>query len=207
VAISIDFATKVITVPKADLTLVSGTLFELPTETKFRADVNALMDDEIGIVFDDPISHTTETTIVGTTFARFIELINGYSITFENLAYSVRMIESNNNLFDVDGGILNASGNVTVVGQNSAGLISVTSGSGVTQQDKDDIEAQIFAHIYEGTESFQGYLRLARAYAAGDIAQLPDGTYKIKSIDGAKDRIEGDDTANSGRDVTATDVT
>ena len=46
VAIAIDFATLIITVPQADLTLVSGSLYELPTEDTFRADVNALMDDE-----------------------------------------------------------------------------------------------------------------------------------------------------------------
>lgn len=130
-AISIDFATKIITIPQADLTFISGSLYELPTETKFRADINALMDDEIGIVFDDPILHNTQITIVGTTYARFIEVINGYSITFENLLMTVRLVESNNNLFDVENNILNASGNVTVVGQNSAGLIVVTTGSGL----------------------------------------------------------------------------
>ncbi len=120
-AISIDFATSVITINQSDLTLISGDLYELPTEDTFRAEVNALMDDEIGIVFEDPIRHNTEVTIVGVTYARFIELINGYSVTFENLTYTVRLAQSNNNLFDVENGILNASGNVTVVGQNSAG--------------------------------------------------------------------------------------
>ena len=131
-AISIDFATSVITINQSDLTLISGDLYELPTEDTFRAEVNALMDDEIGIVFEDPIRHNTEVTIVGVTYARFIELINGYSVTFENLTYTVRLAQSNNNLFDVENGILNASGNVTVVGQNSAGLIVVTSGSGLS---------------------------------------------------------------------------
>lgn len=131
-AISIDFTTKIITIPQADLTLISGSLYELKTETKFRADINALMDDETGIVFDDPILHNTEVSIVGTTYARFIEVINGYSITFENLLMTVRIAESNNNLFDVEAGILNDSGNVTVVGQNSAGLIIRVSGSGLS---------------------------------------------------------------------------
>ena len=133
-AISIDFATGIITIPQADLTLVSGDLYELPTEAKFRTDINALMDDETGIVFDDPILHNTEVTIVGVTYARFIEIINGYSITFEDLIYSVRLIESNNNLFDVENSILNPSGNVTVIGQNSAGLQTVTSGSGLSAE-------------------------------------------------------------------------
>jgi hypothetical protein len=51
-------------------------------------------------------------------------LIAGYSLTFENLSYSVRLAGSNNNLFDIDNLILNPSALVTVVAQNSAGLIS-----------------------------------------------------------------------------------
>ena len=143
-AITIDFATGIIAIPQADLTLVSGSLYDLPTETKFRADVNALMAGETGIVFDDSILHNTEVSIVGTTYARFIEVVNGYSITFENLLYTVRMTESNNNLFDVEAGILNPSGSVTVVGQNSAGLVVVVSGSGVTPGDITAIAAAVW---------------------------------------------------------------
>ena len=139
-AIAIDFATLIITVPQADLTLVSGSLYELPTEDTFRADVNALMDDETGIVFDDPIRHNTEVTVAGTTFARTIEMINGYSLTFENLTYSVRLAQSNNNLFDVENSILNPSGNVTVIAQNSAGLQIVSTGSGLSAAQSAQLE-------------------------------------------------------------------
>ena len=44
-ALTIDPATKVITIPQADLDLVSGTLYELDTN-QFRKDVMALLDDE-----------------------------------------------------------------------------------------------------------------------------------------------------------------
>lgn len=125
-ALSIDRATSVITINQADLNLISGTLYELPTEDVFRTQVNSLMASEEGIVFVDPIDHNTEYTVTGVTYARKIEVINGYSVTFENLTYSVRLAQSNNNLFDVDGGILNPN-SVTVIGQNSAGLIVVTS--------------------------------------------------------------------------------
>lgn len=66
---------------------------------------------------------------------------------------------------------------------------------------------EIFDRVMENGETFGEALLLIRANAAGSIAQLVDGSYKIKSADGAKNRIEGDDAANNGRDITATDVT
>ena len=124
-AISIDWATKVISVPQGDLTLVSGTLYSMDTETQFRQAVNGLMDDEEGMVFVDPILHNTEVTVAGTTFARTIEIINGYSVTFTpDAQWSVRLEGSNNNIFDVENGILNQN-QVQVIPTNSGGLIKV----------------------------------------------------------------------------------
>jgi len=122
-AITPDWATLTFTVPQADLTLVSGTLYEMDTEVDFRQKINAIMDDEDGIVFEDPISHNTPVTVAGTTFARTIEMINGYSITFTpDSQWSVRYAGSNNNLFDVENGILNQN-QVQVISANSGGLI------------------------------------------------------------------------------------
>jgi hypothetical protein len=86
--------------------------------------MNALMDDENYIWMNDYAVRNAPVTVAGTTFAQTIEIVNGWNVTFENLAYSVRLAGSNNNLFDIDGGILNPSALVTVVAQNSAGLIS-----------------------------------------------------------------------------------
>lgn len=81
----------------------------------------------------------------------------------------------------------------------------VATGSGVTQQDKDDIEAQIFAHVTEDSETFEQTMRLVRAASAGDIIQLPDGSYLIKSKDGLQDRIDGSLGDNNSRIIDATD--
>ena len=107
-AISIDPATKVISVPQADLTFVSGSLYELDTN-QLRLDINTILSSEDYIWADTAYLHNTEVTVAGTTFARTIEIINGYSITFEDLTYSVRLAGSNNNYFDVENGILNPS--------------------------------------------------------------------------------------------------
>jgi len=120
VAISIDWATKVITVPQADLTLISGTLYEQDTGT-FRLAVKALEASEAGIVFDDTHQHNTEVLLSGVTYARVVEFINGYTITYENGSYRVRLAGSNNNIPDVAN--LNS---VSILSQNSAGLQEVT---------------------------------------------------------------------------------
>lgn len=121
-AISVTWGTKVINVPKADLTLITGTLYELNTDT-FRLALKALEDDEEGIAHLDTHIHNTEVTVAGTTFARTLEITNGYSITFEAGTYSVRLAGSNNNFFDVENGILNQN-TVQVISQNSAGLVN-----------------------------------------------------------------------------------
>jgi hypothetical protein len=123
-ALSLNPATKLISVPQADLTLVSGTLYRLDTDA-FRREVNALLASEPYIWMDTAYTHNTEVTVAGTTFARTIEFINGYSIQFENTGsqYTVRLEGSNNNIFDVENGILTPTPLVTVISTNSAGLI------------------------------------------------------------------------------------
>lgn len=131
-AITIDWSTYIISVPQGDLSLVSGTLYELDTETTFRAAVNALLASEEGIVFDDAISHNTDYSVVGVNYARKIEVLSPYSVLFTpDSQWSVRLAGSNNNLFDVEGGILQQN-QVQVIPQNSAGLIQITSGSGLS---------------------------------------------------------------------------
>ena len=122
-AITIDWGTKVINIPQTDLTLISGSLYELNTDTKLRADVNALQASEEGIVFDTTHTHNTEITIAGVTYARTLEFINGYTITLEDLQYRTNLIGSNNNVTDV----LNLN-QVSVIPSNSAGLIKTEGG-------------------------------------------------------------------------------
>ena len=156
-AISIDWATKVISVFQVDLTPISGTLYEMDTD-QFRKDLKSLEDGEEGMPFDDTHQHNTEVTVAGVTYARFIEIINGYSITFEDGQYSVRLAGSNNNFFDVENGILNQN-QVQIIPGNAAGLIVKVIGSGVTEQDKLDIADRVMDeliadHTIDGSLSY-----------------------------------------------------
>jgi len=124
VAITIDWPTLTFTVQQADLTFVQGTFYRMDTENFYRAAINAIMASGEGIVFDRPIIHNTEVTVAGVTYARFIEQINGYKLVFlPNTQWSVELVGSNNNLFDIENLIL-VQNQVQVIPTNSAGLIS-----------------------------------------------------------------------------------
>lgn len=120
-AISIDWAAKIIYVPRADLTLVQST----PVEVRelnlnwFRMKLKDLEDSEAGEVFLDTHRHNTEVTIAGLTLARVIEIINGYTVTFEDGQYAVNLTGANSNVGDV----VNVN-QVSVRSFNSAGMTS-----------------------------------------------------------------------------------
>jgi hypothetical protein len=122
-AITIDFNTRVINIPKSFLTQKSSILFEL--------DVNALrlelksIEGDLGIAFPDTHRHNTEIVLAGVTYARAVEIINGYTITFEDGQYVVSCVGANHNLSDVKN--LNQ---VSLIVGNSAGLVVTSTGGG-----------------------------------------------------------------------------
>lgn len=119
-AISINWGTQVITVPKADLSLVASgppEIRELNVDS-FRLALKALEDDEEGMPYPDTHYHVAPITVGGVQLARVIEIINGYTVTFESGSYAVNLVGANNNISDVTN--LNL---VSVRSSNSAGLI------------------------------------------------------------------------------------
>lgn len=121
--VTIDWGnTYKIQVPQSYLTLISGTLYELDTDT-FRLDLKALEASEDGMPFPKTHDHNTEYTVAGVTYARSIEILAPYSVEFEDGAYSVRLTGSNNNIFDIQNGIL-VQNQVQVIPTNSAGLVN-----------------------------------------------------------------------------------
>jgi hypothetical protein len=124
-AISIDWISRVISVPQADLTMLSATEYELDTDA-FHITLRDLEASEPGAPWPTTHTHNTEAVLGGITFARLIEIIGGYTVTFENGSYAVTLVGSNNNILDVAN--LNS---VSIRPTNSAGLI-VTDTSGLT---------------------------------------------------------------------------
>jgi hypothetical protein len=132
--ISIDYATLVISVEQSDLTALGGGLYELDANA-FRNTLKNLEDSEDGIAFPPTLRHATEATLSGVTYVRQLEVINGYTITFETVGspYTVTVVGANHNLGDVT----NFDGGMSMIVGNSAGLQVVSVGSGLsTPQDE-----------------------------------------------------------------------
>lgn len=125
-AITINWATKVISVPQADLTSLGSSLYELDVDV-FRLALKEIEADPIGMVFVDTHRHNTEVTLSGVTFARTFEIINGYTVTFQDTGspYTVKCVGANHNLADVKN-----VNQVSLIVSNAAGLIVSSSGGG-----------------------------------------------------------------------------
>lgn len=123
-AISIDWATRIIFVPQADLTPLGGNVFELNVND-FRLELKAQEESEVGMIFPTTHNHNTTLNVGGTTLARTVEIINGYTVTFEDGQYAVQLVGANHNIADVTN-----VNQVSLRTANSAGLIEVDTGGG-----------------------------------------------------------------------------
>jgi hypothetical protein len=125
-SITINFNTKVISIPKTFMTQKTPILFELDVNA-LRLALKEIEESGAGIVYPDTHRHNTEITLSGVTYARSVEIINGYTITFEDGQYVVSCVGANHNIADVKN--LNQ---VSIVVGNSAGLVVTTGGGGAT---------------------------------------------------------------------------
>lgn len=119
---TIDWGTKVINVFKTDMTQLQVT----PTEIwrldvpVFKAALGDLLDDEHGMVYPNIFKHNPEVSVGGVTLAKVIEILEPYTITFEDGQYAVNLIGANNNIGDRTN-----VNQVSVRSSNSAGLTNV----------------------------------------------------------------------------------
>jgi hypothetical protein len=135
--VSIDWTTKVITVPRADMPLVQT----VPTEIReldlnaFRLDLRDLEQSAAGMLYPPTHLHNTEVSVGGVTLARVIQIINDYTVTFEDDQYAVNLTSANSNVGDR----VNVN-QVSVRSTNSAGLVHVKEITEATQTTKRLIE-------------------------------------------------------------------
>lgn len=122
--IAVNYSTREISVPLADLTPVDTDLYELDVED-FRLWLRDWEDNEGGMVMPDTHQRNAPVTLSGTTYAQTFEIINGYTVTFENGSYRVRVTGGNHNIADV----MNPN-SVSIEIGNSAGLIVVAGDGG-----------------------------------------------------------------------------
>jgi hypothetical protein len=120
--ILIDWGTKTIFVPRVAMVSIQT----VPTQiyrldlNDFRLRLKDLEDDEAGMAYPDTHNHNTTVEVGGVSLARVIEIINGYTVTFEDGQYAVNLVGANSNVGDV----VNVN-QVSVRSANSAGLTDV----------------------------------------------------------------------------------
>jgi len=175
-AITINWLTKVISVPKADMTLIQTDPFEVRELNLdwFRLQLKNLEDSEAGILYPDTHRHNTEIEVGGVLLAPVIEMINGYTITFEDGQYAVNLVGANSNVSDV----VNLN-QVSIRASNSAGLTS-------------DPGLGFFSQTVEPGINFLQSQKLQLAALAGLLSGADGTTVTIKNAKaggGTKDRI------------------
>jgi len=118
--ITVYWKDRVIFVPRSALELVQTTptvIYNLDLNA-FRLALKDLEDDADGMAYPTTHEHNTTVTVGGVTLARVVQLINGYTVTFEDGQYAVNLIGANSNVADR----VNVN-QVSVRAANSAGLV------------------------------------------------------------------------------------
>ena len=118
--ISLNWSTKVINIPKAVTTLIQTSPLEIRELdlNAFRLVLKDLEDSVYGMIFPSTHVHNPPVTVSGVSLARVVELINDYTITFEDGQYAVNLVGANSNAADK----VNVN-QVSVRASNSAGLV------------------------------------------------------------------------------------
>jgi len=189
-ALSINWATKVITVPQSFCTVISGSNYEFDLNS-FRLALRDIEDAETGVVFEHTHNHNTAVTLAGATYARTVEVINGYTVTFEPTAspWTAVCVGANHNIGDVKN-----VNHVSLIVGNSAGLIEVATGGGsglTAQQIRDAMGLSPTAPGSAGALSIDKLLRelhRLQGLESGDTVIVTDTTRKVN--DGASDVID-----------------
>ena len=143
--ISVDWGdTKVISVEKTDMTLVQSNpvpIYNLDLDW-FRLTLLDLQDDVAGRPWQKTFIHETETTFGGLTYARKIQILDPYTVTFEDGQYAVNLVGANSNVADKTN-----VNQVSIRPQNSAGMTS-----------SPDVEYASFGDVisYDETSPYSG---------------------------------------------------
>lgn len=191
-SISINHATSVISIPKADTTFVSTnatTGYEIRSydEYAFMRELADYMDSADGVALPNIFNHNTSVTIAGVVYARALVILSPYTITFENGTYQVKLNGGmNNNFLDV----LNPN-SVSVIAANSAGLQIVSTPTNVvtgTALTASETANAVWGKVLE-TLTAEEMMRVMSSVLAGKVSGAGTGTETFKGIDGTTDRV------------------
>lgn len=186
-ALSIDWLTKVISVPQADLTSLGGGVYELDVED-LRLWLKDIEDGEDGMAQPDTHRRNAPVTLAGVTYAQTFEIINGYTVAFQNTGtpYLIKCVGGNHNLGDVT---IFDGGSSLLIG-NSAGLQLVSTGGG----------SDVWSHALSCGYTAEQAMQILTAVAAGKstITDLGggDATVTFRDLQDTRDVVDADMTGS-----------
>lgn len=178
-AISVNWGTHVIYVPRADLVSLGGDRYQLDVNA-FRLALRALECSDEGMASPDTHEHDTARTLAGVSHARRVLILDPYRVEFEPGLYQVECVGANHNISDVK--IVNS---VSLIIGNSAGLVQVSTGSGLSTEEHDAViqtNTRVDASVSSRATPGQG-LTSGQASALATIASRVDQA--VSSLVGA----------------------
>lgn len=120
---SVNWTTKVITVPLTDLTLVSGSNYTLDTGD-FWIEMRRLeASPSDGLWAEQAVEFVNTQVLSGITYSAIVKLINGYTWDTNTTNKNISLIGKNSNLLDT---FIPGNG-ISVLANNAAGKIEVAS--------------------------------------------------------------------------------
>lgn len=183
----VTWSTRTLYIDQSELTEVTaGMVYSMDTNWLWTT-IHDIQDDPEGMANPDIMFHSQPYTLSGVTYARAVEIINGYVIQFTgpvapNDHYTVVLQGGNNNVADVF--IPNP---VTVISNNSAGL-AVAAGADA-----------VWDEVIEGGYTARQLQRITAAALAGKLSGAESATITITGVDGTTTRIQAvgvDDAGN-----------
>ena len=158
----VDWTTKIFTIPQGDLTFVSGNNYLLSL-VGVHKELRRLEWSFADGLWALRIANWYETvTLSGIDKTPAVEIINGYTFNFTGSNYNVILTDYDNNLVDV----YIPSNGISILGNNSVGRQTISSGSGLSTEEHDHLLA-----LVNGLTTTQ--------------AILLDELHKIKGLDAA----------------------
>ena len=129
---TIDWGTSIINVFKTDMVQVQATpteIWQLDIPT-FKSALGAELDGTNGMIYPDIFNHNPSVSVGGAVLAKVVEILEPYTITFEDGQYAVNLVGANSNVGDR----VNVN-QVSIRSSNSAGLaVSSTAVSPTPEQ-------------------------------------------------------------------------
>jgi len=127
---SVNWTTKVITIPLADLTLISGSNYSLDAGD-FWIEMRRLeASPSDGLWAEQAVEYVNTQTLSGIEYVAIVKVINGYTWDTDTTDINISLLGSNNNLLDV---FIPGDG-VSVLANNSAGKQIISTGSGLSAE-------------------------------------------------------------------------